>query len=57
MDVNLCAMMDCAMWRFLSSGMYRSYLSIGKNRTSARRNLKNLVLAYENLGATHERKI
>ena len=31
-------LMDCAMWRFLSSGTYIWYVSIGKNRTSARRN-------------------
>lgn len=35
---NLYAMMDYAKWRFLSSGMYRPYLSIDKNRTSVGRN-------------------
>ena len=50
-------MMDYAKWNFLASAVYIWYSSIDKKRTSVSRNLKNLVLKNENLGASHGREI
>lgn len=50
-------MMDYAKWNFLASAAYILYSSIDKKRTSVSRNLKNLVLKNENLGASHGREI